>query len=102
LKPEKSDSCTIGGVVQPRFVPGLAISVDYYNITVKDVITSPSAQSVINNCYDLPTIDNQFCETFERNPGPGPGPSGEEVGQILEGSLILLPLNYAKLKVRGI
>ncbi|HTK58259.1 MAG TPA: TonB-dependent receptor [Sphingomicrobium sp.] len=102
LKPEKSDSWTVGGVVQPRFIPGLAISVDYYNITVNDVITSPSAQSVINSCYDLPTIDNQFCATFERNPGPGNGPSGEIPGRILEGSLHLIPFNYAKLKVRGI
>jgi hypothetical protein len=77
LKPEKSDSWTIGGIAQPRFIPGLAISVDYYNITVNDVITSPSAQSVINSCYDLPTIDNQFCATFG-HPGPGNGPSGRK------------------------
>jgi len=101
LKPETSDSWTFGGVVQPRFIPGLAISVDYYNITVKDVITSPGVQSVLDSCYDLPSIDNQFCATFDRA-GPGGGPAGEIEGQILEGNLILVPFNYAKLKVRGI
>ena len=87
--------------MQPRFIPGLAISVDYYNITVKDVITSPGVQSVLDSCYDLPSIDNQFCATFDRA-GPGGGPAGEIEGQILEGNLILVPFNYAKLKVRGI
>jgi len=102
LKPESSDSITLGGVLTPRWVPGFSLSVDYYNITVNDVITSPSVQDVINACYDLPDLNNPFCPLFERNPGPGPGPAGEEVGRILENSLQLVPLNYAKLKVRGI
>ncbi|HEY0628624.1 MAG TPA: TonB-dependent receptor [Sphingomicrobium sp.] len=102
LVPETSDSITIGGVITPRFLPGFALAVDYYNITVNDVITSPTAQEVIDACYDLPSLDNPFCDLFQRNPGPGPGPQGEEPGRILENSLELVPLNYAKLKVRGI
>jgi outer membrane receptor protein involved in Fe transport len=102
LKPESSDSITLGGVLTPRWIPGFSVSVDYYNITVNDVITSPSVQDVINACYDLPSLDNPFCPLFQRNPGPGPGPAGEEPGRILEGSLQLIPLNFAKLKVRGI
>jgi outer membrane receptor protein involved in Fe transport len=102
LKPETSDSITLGAVVQPRFIPGFSISADYYNITVNDVITSPSAQAVIDACYDLPSLSNPFCPLFQRNPGPGVGPSGEIPGRILENSLHLVPLNYAKLKVRGI
>jgi outer membrane receptor protein involved in Fe transport len=50
----------------------------------------------------LPSIDNPFCALFERNPGPGNGPRGEIPGRILENSLALVPLNFAKLKVRGI
>ena len=101
LKPESSDSITLGGVLTPRWVPGFSLSVDYYNITVHDVITSPSAQAVINACYDLPDLDNPFCPLFERA-GPGGGPGGEEEGRIIENSLHLIPLNYAKLKVRGL
>ena len=101
LKPEVSDSITLGGVVQPSFLPGFSLSVDYYNITVNKVITSPSAQDVIDACYDLPSTSNPFCPLFERA-GPGGGPQGEEEGRILENSLNLVPLNYAKLKVRGI
>ena len=102
LKEETSDSYTVGAVIQPRFLPGFSLTVDYYNITVNDVITSLSAQSVINACYDQADINNQFCDQFQRFAGPGVGPRGEVPGQILEGSLSVVPLNFAKLKVRGI
>lgn len=101
LREETSDSYTIGGVLQPRFMPGFSLTVDFYDITVNDVITSPSVQQVLNACYDAASIDNQFCALFERQ-GSGTGPAGEITGRILENSLDLVPLNYAKLKVRGI
>ncbi|HEX8624271.1 MAG TPA: TonB-dependent receptor [Allosphingosinicella sp.] len=101
LNEETSDSYTLGAVFQPRFLPGFALSVDYYDITVNDVITSLSAQAIINACVDLPDINNQFCGQFQRA-GAGGGPRGEIQGQILENSLEVVPLNFAKLKVRGI
>jgi outer membrane receptor protein involved in Fe transport len=102
LREETSDSYTVGAVLQPRFLPGFSLSVDYYDITVNSVITSLSAQTVVNACVDQPTIENQFCSQFKRFAGPGTGPAGEIPGQILEGSLQVVPLNFAKLKVRGI
>ena len=102
LKPETADSVTLGGVFTPQWIPGLSLSVDYYKITVNDVITAPTVQDVLNACYDLPSIDNPFCALFDRNPGPGLGPKGEIPGRILEGNLQLVPVNYAKLRVRGI
>jgi outer membrane receptor protein involved in Fe transport len=102
LREETSDSYTLGGVIQPRFLPGFSLSVDYYRITVNDVITAPTAQQIIDACYDAADLTNQFCSLFERNAGPGNGPRGEIPGRILEGSLDVVPLNYAKLKVRGI
>ncbi|HEX8669186.1 MAG TPA: TonB-dependent receptor [Allosphingosinicella sp.] len=101
LNEETSDSLTLGGVFQPRFFPGFALSVDYYNITVNKVITSPSAQQIVDACYDASDLNNQFCALFSRA-GAGGGPRGEIEGQILENSLQVIPLNYAKLKVRGI
>jgi outer membrane receptor protein involved in Fe transport len=101
LKEETSDSYTVGGVFQPRFIPGLALSVDYYQITVNDVITSLSAQAILNACYDQADINNQFCDLFERA-GPGGGPVDEIPGQVLENNLEVVPLNFAKLKTRGI
>lgn len=102
LAVEKSDSYTYGGVFQPRFVPGLTLSVDYYNIKVKNVITAPSAQNIVNACYDGPSItDNPFCSLFQRAGAAG-GPVGEQQYRILEGSLQQTLLNYAALRVRGI
>jgi len=101
LQEETSDSYTIGGVLQPRFLPGFSLSVDYYNITVNNVITALSAQSILNACVDQADINNQFCGQFQRA-GAGGGPRGEIQGQILEGSLSVVPLNFAKLRVRGI
>jgi outer membrane receptor protein involved in Fe transport len=101
LAEETSDSMTIGGVIQPRFLPGFSLSVDYYDIEVNDVITSPSAQQIVDACYDLESLDNQFCAVFQRA-GAGGGPRGEGAFEILQGSLQAVPFNYAKLKVRGI
>jgi outer membrane receptor protein involved in Fe transport len=111
LTPETSDSWTIGGVIQPRFAPGLSFTADYYNIRVNNVISSVSAQFIANQCYDLPS-GSSFCDLFQRNTTPnttdasgnviGHGPSGEIFGQILEGSLIQSSVNFAKLRARGI
>ncbi len=101
LSAEKSDSYTIGGVFEPRFLPGFSLTVDYYDITVNDVISTPTTQNILDACYDAADLNNQFCALFNRA-GPGGGPQGEVEGQILNNSLAVVPLNYAKLKVRGI
>ena len=46
LKPEKSRQRSIGFVVQP--VQNLTIAVDYFNIRVEDIISTPSAQEVVS------------------------------------------------------
>jgi outer membrane receptor protein involved in Fe transport len=112
LNEETSDSLTVGAVFEPRFVPGFTLSVDYYNIKIKNVITAPTAQQIINACYDLADTNNQFCALFQRSSAPdtflpdgtrvGNGPRGEFQFQILEGSLQQTLLNYAKSKTRGI
>jgi outer membrane receptor protein involved in Fe transport len=102
LQAETSDSYTLGGVFQPRFIPGLALTVDYYDITVNGIISSVAAQTILNNCYDFPTLNNVFCAAFQRNAGTTAGPNGELPGAILGNSLIVAPLNFAKRKARGL
>ena len=102
LSAETSDSWTVGGVFQPRFIPGLSLSVDYYNITVNDVIAAINAQQIVNSCYDLPDRNNNFCAQFQRNRGPGLGPLGEIPGRILGNQITQAPLNYARLVREGI
>ena len=50
-RPEKAATWTIGAVFQPTFVPGLALTVDYYNISVTDAITSPLPGDAIAACF---------------------------------------------------
>ena len=103
LKAETSNSLTLGAVFRPRFIPGLTVAVDYYSIKVNGVIVSLTAQQIANSCYDQPTLNNAFCGLFERFAGPGTGPEFNEVpGQILGGSLISAPFNFAKRVRRGI
>lgn len=102
LSAEKSDSWTFGVVLTPRFIPGLALSIDYYNIKVKGIITSVAAQTILNNCYDFSSLNNIFCQQFKRFRGPGTGPAGEAPGAILGNSLIVAPLNFAQRVRKGI
>ncbi|NNM76241.1 TonB-dependent receptor [Sphingomonas sp. ID1715] len=55
LRPEKANSYTIGAVFQPEFLPGFSISVDYYNIKVKDAISAPTPGDGITACFGTPT-----------------------------------------------
>ena len=102
LKPETSYSLTLGGVLQPRFIPGLSLSVDYYNIKVKGVIVALSAQQIANLCYDQPSLNNVYCGLFTRFRGTGTGPNGEQPGDVLGNSLIQAGVNFAKRIRRGI
>ncbi|WP_322964617.1 TonB-dependent receptor domain-containing protein [Sphingomonas fuzhouensis] len=102
LQAEKSDSYTYGVVLQPHWVPGLTLSVDYYNIKVRNVISSLDAQTIINQCYDSASLSNPYCALFRRNMSGGTGPNGEVPFQIIENSLLAASLNYAQLRARGI
>lgn len=53
IRPEKSDSYTIGVVLQPSFLPGFSASIDYYNIKVKEAITAPTPADVIGACFGV-------------------------------------------------
>ena len=58
LGEESADTTTIGLVWTPSFVEGLAVTVDYYEIEIEDVISSVSASRLINECYSSPNYPN--------------------------------------------
>jgi outer membrane receptor protein involved in Fe transport len=101
LREETSDSYTVGAVIEPRFIPGFSMSVDYFDIKVDDVITAPSAQQIVNACYDAVDLNNQFCGLFTRAGASGAA-TGEDPYRIIEGSLQQTLLNYAKRTARGV
>lgn len=69
LSEETGKSLTVGGVFTPRFVSGLSFTVDYYRIRVSNLIATLGAQTILNQCVDLPSTDNQFCQLiFPRDP----------------------------------
>ncbi len=110
LQAERSNSLTIGTVLQPRFIPGLTITADYYHIEIKNVIFSLAAQTIINQCYDNPGgVVNPFCAAIFRNPnGTFKGQSdvshaGTTVSLTTSGpSFISGPFNFAKQVTSGI
>ncbi|MGL3821053.1 TonB-dependent receptor domain-containing protein [Sphingopyxis sp. R3-92] len=69
LRNEKSDSWTLGVIVEPRFAPRLRASVDYIDIHLKDAITNGGADSIVANCYDSSDFPNApDCTRFTRGP----------------------------------
>jgi iron complex outermembrane receptor protein len=65
LQPEKADSVTAGVVIQPRFLPRLALSVDYFNIRVKNVVGTIGTDTILQQC--IATGDPFFCSRVHRD-----------------------------------
>ena len=65
LKPEKADTYTIGIIYTPTTM--LNIAIDYWNVEIKDAITSFDPTDVLNNCVDGTTLDNTFCNLVIRD-----------------------------------
>ena len=101
LNPETSESFTFSTVIEPRFFPNFSLVLDYYEITIDDVIAAVSAQTAANNCVSGQGLNSAACATvFRNNPdipfGIG-APVGDPIGGFIEGSV-----NYAKLQTRGL
>jgi outer membrane receptor protein involved in Fe transport len=69
LSPESSDTYTYGIVLQPRFAPGLAITIDYFDIKIEDTISTFGANNIFTACYGANSA--QACALIHRNPGTG-------------------------------
>ncbi|WP_296251856.1 TonB-dependent receptor [uncultured Stenotrophomonas sp.] len=69
LQPETSKTRTVGLVYSPSYVPGLDVSLDWYKITVDNVITAVSANYVLGQCYQNGVA--QFCDQYGRDATTG-------------------------------
>jgi outer membrane receptor protein involved in Fe transport len=71
IKPEKATTYTLGVVVRPEdIISGLSVSLDYYNIKVKDAITSATPGDIIGACFNNLTagsVTDPNCTTIRRN-----------------------------------
>lgn len=80
---ETSDTWTVGAVIQPKFIPGLNVTVDYYNIEIDGTIGALGGGfgNAINACFN--TIRNptdQICQPFFGTRNPVSGALGQNSG----------------------
>jgi outer membrane receptor protein involved in Fe transport len=72
LTEERGKSLTIGAVIKPSFIPGLNLTVDYYQIRVRNLIATLTAQTIVNLCYDSDIgLASPYCSTISRGAGTG-------------------------------
>jgi outer membrane receptor protein involved in Fe transport len=50
LEPETADTITAGVVITPQGVPGLSLTLDYYDIQIEDTIGSLGFDDILQNC----------------------------------------------------
>ena len=67
LNKETARTWTVGGVLRPRFLPGLQIAADWYDIRIKQAVTQVSAQEVVERCVDGASLANVFCSNISRD-----------------------------------
>ncbi|WP_380783971.1 TonB-dependent receptor plug domain-containing protein [Sphingomonas sp. R86520] len=70
LRPEIARSTEAGIVLaRPKWLPGLSLSFDYYNIKLNDVVSSLSAAQIVNLCFQGNT---ETCGAFNLQNTAGP------------------------------
>ncbi len=69
LQEETAKTFTVGAVITPKIIPGLALTVDYYDIKIKDAIDSLGRNKSIKRCIEtgLPV----FCDSVIRSSTTG-------------------------------
>ncbi|MBT0670455.1 TonB-dependent receptor [Novosphingobium profundi] len=87
LTPEKADTFTAGLILTPGFVPGLKLSIDYYDIKLKNAIISLTPATIVEQCYSTAP---QLCSLITR------GEDGA-ITSVLNG-----PVNLQRVQERGI
>ena len=86
---ETAETTTFGLVVQP--LDGLAITVDYWDVSIEDAISAVGAGDILDGCFDSANYPNLlFCELFTRRADGGL--NFLETGQI----------NFAKQEAEGV
>lgn len=90
LSEEKARTWTAGFVYQPDWLKGFSFSADYFRINITDGIITPASQDVVDQCVDLATIVNPFCDLIERRADGGLS------------FLEVIPVNVASFETSGV
>lgn len=70
LRPERATTRSIGVILEPQFLPRFSLTIDYFDIDVKNAIQGYGADAIVNTCTDDPT-NTQACNLIHRNPITG-------------------------------
>ncbi|MCW4460967.1 TonB-dependent receptor [Sphingomonas sp. BT-65] len=95
LVPEEALTYGAGVVLTPTFLPGFALSVDYYKIDLTGAIDSLAAQTLVDQCY-LQGI-TAACSAISTTGGRGVTTPGLPVT-----SIEIKPTNFVSVKTSGI
>lgn len=93
LEPEKADTFALGAVIQPSFLQGLTMSIDYFNIEVEDLIGTINPVLSMTNC--LETGDPFFCDLINRG-------AGGTLYLSDDGNFVRTNINTGSLKTSGV
>lgn len=68
LRPETADTYTGGVVLQPHWVPGLTLSIDYFDIKVSGVIEGGLGGPAVELSQCIDTASPLYCSLVKRDP----------------------------------
>jgi outer membrane receptor protein involved in Fe transport len=101
LGPETAHTYGLGVVIQPRWIPNLQLSVDYFKYNIAQAVGTIPINTLFQNlCYDSTQAlaTNPFCALIQRDPTGTSG--GSVVGGVIQ--VVLTNQNVAKIKVQGV
>jgi len=105
LQPERSDSYTVGVVLQPTFLPGFSASLDYWNIKIERAISALAPSDAIQACFGTNPLNppagasqTTACTVIGRNPVDG-GLSGDS---LTTSGLLLVETNQGRIETDGL
>lgn len=95
LNPEKSDTYSAGLVIQPRVLPNLTLSIDYFNIKVNDTIGGIGADTIISNCISSGDASSPYCQAIHRD-------ANGSIWKTPQGFISDTNVNFGSLTTRGV
>jgi len=96
LKPEIADTITVGGVFEPRFIPGFSASIDYYKIKLTGAIGTPYTALQLMTLCENSGGTSAVCSDIQR-----PLPFSNHTAANNATSITISPLNVAQIDIAG-
>ncbi|HEY5752505.1 MAG TPA: TonB-dependent receptor [Chthoniobacterales bacterium] len=102
LEPEESTNWGVGVVITPRWVPGLTITVDYFNVDYSSVVGFVTDQTVLQSVEELGPA-SPYAQFVHQGSFTGPGVTapGQLDGNLTDTYVVLNAQNLGGYKVEG-